>query len=67
MNFRGDSQGNRNYFKKDKIYTSLNSKKVKVFYKDLWYWDSIDVYLLKMEERKKIAGKGVGCCSRRSN
>jgi len=56
-----------NYSKKNKIYTSLTDKKVKVFYKDLWYWDSLEVYLLKMEEKKKLGGKGVGCCSRRTD
>lgn len=67
INFRKGFSGNLNFQKKNKIYTSLTNKKVKVFYKDLWYWDSLDVYLLRLEEKKKTLPKGLGCCSRRKD
>lgn len=51
LGFDTDSQGNKNYSKVNKIYTSLSSKKVKVFYKDLWYWDNLEVYLLKLDDK----------------
>ncbi len=49
----------------DKIYGFLSNKKVKVFYKDLWYWDSLDVYLMKIQKNKNGI-KGIGCCGKRS-
>lgn len=59
-----DNQGNKNYSNGNKIYAYLTDKKVRVFYKDLWYWDNLDVYLMKIEKNKN-QGKGLGCCSKR--
>lgn len=68
LNFQPDCAGNKNFSKDKKIYTSLTNKKVKVFYKDLWYWDTLDVFLIKMEDKKKITSPSMSmgsCCSKR--
>lgn len=67
LGFDTDSQGNKNYSKVNKIYTSLSSKKVKVFYKDLWYWDNLEVYLLKLDDKQRSLNKGLGCWSKRTS
>ena len=66
IGFLVDDQGNRNYSKSTKIYFQLSDKKVKVFYKDLWYWDTLDVFILKLKQEKPVKKfKGPGCCGKR--
>lgn len=66
IGFSVDDQGNRNYSKAKKIYFQLSDKKVKVFYKDLWYWDTLEVFILKFKREEKIKKlKGPGCCGKR--
>lgn len=62
-----DNQGNRNYVNQKKIYTHLNDSCVKVFFKDSWFWETIDVYFIKIKKQRglELNPAKFGCCSKR--
>lgn len=67
INFNEDCQGNRDYSKVKQLYTQLNDQQVKVFFKDTWYWETINALLLKVKKDKKLMPESnyLGCCSKR--
>lgn len=62
-----DHQGNKNYVQSKKLYTYLNDSCVKVFFKETWFWETIDVYFIKIRKQKGsiINLNLIGCFKRK--
>lgn len=62
-----DNQGDRDYTHQKKIYTHLSDSCVKVFFKETWLWETIDVYFIKIKKQKALefSLNTLGCFSKR--
>ena len=68
-----DRQGNRDYSKSNKIFCQLSDNKVKVFHRNTFFWDNLNIYLMKVHKNAKMGVsmpstkgmKGLGCFGKR--
>lgn len=60
-----DRQGNRDYSSSGKVFCQLNQDgKVKVFHSSTYYWDILQLYLVKISYAKADGKGGFGCLSK---
>lgn len=50
-----DRQGNRDYSSAGKIFCQLSEGKIKCFDKKTYYWDNLNIYLMKVEKNSSAA------------
>ena len=59
-----DRQGNRDYAGFSKVFCQLNSDgQVKIFHKSSFFWDVLQLQLVKIKKEKGLALGG--CCGKR--